>query len=250
MRCLAYRVLLIATFFLTLSAGPAFSEGDVLQAQLLAQLERSAQSYDSLKDYKAFFYKSERSDGGLEAREKIFLKFEKPFKVFMRWMDTGKKDLEVVYERGKHDGKLAIHKPGFFFLLKPVLFLDQNSPWVREGSASYDIEDVGIGTFLKDFSAAVKHAVQQKELKTQTVGDSIETVFLGSKEDPVYFAHRVVVGFDKGTELPTRMALYDWDDQPMGIYAYEDVSVNVGPDDKEFESLIHPKLFKVYRGVE
>lgn len=254
---------LAVCFFLTVSSGTAFSEtGTLIQldrlllsgekgphAEFITCLEQGVRAYESLENYRAIFYKSERSGkGGLEPREKIFLKFEKPFKVFMRWLNTDKKDLEVLYERGKHHGKLAIHKPGIFFRLKPVIYLDPKSPWVRKGSASYDIEDVGIGTFLYDLCDAAVHAARQKKLQVRVIGDAYEVIFLGPKEDPVYFAHRIIVSFDKVTGLPTHMALYDWDGESMGVYAYEELAVNIGPEDKDLRSMIHPKLYKVYQG--
>lgn len=235
--------------------GLSWAEDTDNRAKLSSLLEKSNRFYESVKNYRAIFEKQERSGGKLGESEKIFFKFEKPFKIFMGWLNTEKKDLQVVYERGKHRGQLAIHKPGLGLGLLPVIFLDQSSPWVREGSESYDIEDAGIGTFLEDFTKAVSKAADEKKLKVNFLkpnlpedGETVEVVFEGSKENSGYFAYRVVVSFDRETELPVKMRLFDWNNQPTGIYSYENLQVNVSPEDTEFKQQINRQLYRVYRG--
>ena len=239
-------------FFFCLSAGCLRAEDN--DFRLAEILEKSNHFYASVNNYRAIFYKQERSEGRLGETEKIFLKFEKPFKIFMSWLNTEKKELQVVYERGKHRGKLAIHKPGLGFGLLPVVFLDQNSPWVKKGSESYNIEDAGIGTFLADFNKAVLKARNDHKLRVNfletapaTGGDTAEVIFDGSREDPAYFAHRVIVSFDARTKLPVKMKLFDWDDEPTGIYSYENLQVNLAPEDAEFKQEINRQLYRVYQ---
>ena len=167
----------------------------------------------------------------------------------MGWLNTEKKDLQVVYERGKHRGKLAIHKPGLGFGLVPVIFLDQNSPWVREGSENYNIEDAGIGTFLADFTQAVKKAEAADELKINFENEeTVEVIFDGSKEGSGYFAYRVLVSFDPATALPVKMRLFDWKNELTGAYAYEHLKINLNPEDAEFKQSVNRQLYRVYQG--
>lgn len=223
------------------------------EAALLTRLETARRAYDAVQDYTAVFYKEERgTDGKPAPREKILLKFEKPFKIFLGWLDSPKKGLQVHYERGKHGNKLVIHKPGLLFGLAPLLFLEQTSPWVREGgSASFDIEDAGIGTFLEDFAKAVERARQEGKLRaTETAAGLFETIFENTtEEDEDYFAYRIVVGFDKKTSLPVKMDLYDWQDARIGSYAYEEIDVNVGARDPRFEKTADKRLLRVYRAA-
>ncbi len=259
----------ILLFFLV-SCGPLFAAEDGLifelseikndlsqneeSVQLAEILEKSLDTYESMNGYRAIFYKTERSDAGLGEKEKIFLKFEKPWKIFMGWLNTEKKGLQVVYERGKNNGKLAIHKPGLLWGLAPVIFLDQNSPWIRQGSASYDIEDAGIGTFLYDFTKAVIRAAREKKLKiifdrtpasATSEGKSVDVTFLESNENSGYFAYRVKVKFHKESHLPVAMELIDWQNRTIGIYEYEELSINVG-EDFEFMRQINRQLLKIY----
>lgn len=223
--------------------------------RLAETLNQAVHSYQSVRDYQAVFYKAERSEkGGLEPLEKIFLKFEKPWKIYMKWLNTDKKGLEVLYEKGKNSGKLAIHKPGLFLGLAPVVFLDQNSPWVRKGSSSYDIEDAGIGTFLFDFTNAVVKASTNNRLKAVFLGRTKfkegfvgkwDVTFLEPENTPGFFARRVLVFFDEKHHLPIQMELFDWQDKAMGIYEYQNLKINIG-EDPEFKKEIHRQLYKVY----
>lgn len=216
---------------------------------LAETLEKSLSSYQGVRDYKAVFVKQEKSEGKLGPIEKIYLKFEKPFKIYLHWLNTQKKGLQVLYNRGHNGNKLAIHKPGLLFGLAPVVFLDQSSPWVRQGSESFDIEDAGIGTFLNAFSESVVKGAKEKKLEVKPLAaGQFEVTFPGTSEKEAgYFAHRIIVRFDAQTGLPTYMELYDWHDAPIGIYSYQNVRLNLGPSDKEFRKLIDGHLYNVYK---
>lgn len=220
------------------------SEGDTGRSVLAQRLSQAITRYESLSDYRAMFYKTE----GAGPREKILLKFEKPFKIFMGWLNTKKKGLQVLYERGKHKNKLAVHTPGFLSHLAPVLFLDQSSPWVREGSESFDIEDAGIGTFLYEFTKAVLRGQREQKLSVESDGDALDVSFPGSQKNEDYFAYRVRVKFDPLSGLPVSMALFDWQDRPVGIYEYEELSLNVGREDAVFKRQIDRRMMSVYTG--
>ncbi len=233
--------------------GPAAATDGLGQTQaqeLTAALDLALSAYGNVHDYEARFEKRENDDGALGAPEKIFFKFEKPFKIFMKWLDSKKKGLQIVYERGKNGNKLAIHQPGLALGLVPVVFLEQSSPWVREGSTSFDIEDAGIGTFLEDFAKMVARAAREGKLnvsgrRSESGRTFFDVEFPGSIEDDDYFASRVVAGFDETNHLPVYMELYDWEGNPVGIYEYKDVRLNVGTD-LSFKKNMHGQLFKVY----
>ncbi len=228
------------------------------ESRLLSTLERGIVFYRSIQDYKAVFHKYEISKDALGEKEEIYLKFEKPWKIYMGWLNTHKKGLQLVYERGKNDGKLAIHKPGLLFGLAPVVFLERSSPWVREGSESYDIEDAGLGTFLFDFTRAVIRSAKDAKLKVVSkgetregdiAGEKMEVTFTGSSDDEDYFAYRILVLFDEQSDLPLQMELYDWQDKLTGTYSYNEFQANVGLD-AEFQNQAHRQLYKIYSHEE
>ena len=253
-----------------LQASTAFAESDLLAdlsqarhfqmktpgaAHLAEMLGKALHFYDSVKNYKTNFYKTEKSKGVLGPTEQIFIKFEKTFKIYMHWLNTEKQGVEVVYERGKRKDKLAVHKPGLLFGLAQVVFLDQNSPWVKEGSESYNIEDVGIGSFLTDFTQDVIKAAGENKLKVEIfgktqednlTGEKIKVTFLNTNAGSGYPAYRMDVLFDEHTSLPVKMELFNWENERMGIYAYKDLQINVGADDPEFSRQINRFLLQIY----
>ena len=232
---------------LCVPARAAATEPDA-QSRLVAALETARARYAALEDYRSVFYKTEAVDGKLGPKEKIFLKFKKPFKIFMSWQNTHKKGLQVLYERGKHNNKLAIHQPGLLFGLAQVVFLEQSSPYVREGSASFDIEDAGIGTFLEDFSKAVEKGRAENKLKVEEKEGRFEATFQGTRPDDDYFAYRVAVSFDEQTSLPVKMDLYGWEEEPIGFYEYAELKTAVGENDPAFKQEINRRLYRVYAG--
>lgn len=225
------------------------------KSTLAQALQKGQDAYDAVRDYRALFIKQELSGDAMGPKEDIFLKFEKPFKIFMKWTNTHKKNLQVLYERGQHDNKLAIHQPGLLLGLAQVIFLDQNSPWVKEGSESYNIEDAGIGTFLMDLTEDVIQAnknnvLEVKEETPDATGRIWDVAFRDSDEKSGYMAKRLQVHFDAATALPDRMKLYDWKNRLMGDYAYENLMLNLGPHDPEFEKQALRKLYRLYQPSE
>lgn len=221
--------------------------------RLTQAIREGSAAWQGVKDYEARFVKQETSEGKTGPEETIFLKYEKPFKIFLGWLNTHKKGLQVFYERGKHDGKLAIHQPGLAFGLVPIVFLEQSSPYVREGSASFDIEDAGIGTFLESLAEDVEAAEKQNRLEARVVKEDAagllaEVEFKDSKKEESFMARRVEVFFDAASKLPTRMALFDEAGTLIGRYAYEELKLNAGPAGSVFQKQAHRKLFRLYTG--
>ena len=244
------RILVLACLLFQTTAYAADASVDAL----LVQTNQSLTAYSQVQDYVSVFEKEEMDDGKLSGPEKIYLRFEKPFKIFMHWLNTGKKGLQVLYERGRHDGKLVIHKPGLLLGLMPVVFLEQSSPLVREGSEAYDIEDAGIGTFLTDLAEQTATAAKQGALEVKANGRVVRNGIEGEEFD-IYFknttsesevmAYHVNVIFDANTHLPVYQELYDWDNQLMGRYVYKELRLNVG-EEPTFKQNIHRTLYNIY----
>ena len=79
----------IMTFFLSAWGTNAGAEGfgDTLGQELNTALTLAQDAYGKVQDYEARFEKREEDGGVLGLPEKIFFKYEKPFKIFMNWLD-------------------------------------------------------------------------------------------------------------------------------------------------------------------
>jgi hypothetical protein len=54
-----------------------------------------------------------------------------------------------------------------------------------------------------------------------------------------------MVLFDGENSLPLQMELYDWRDQPIGFYSYNEFKADLGAD-AEFRGQIHRQLYRIY----
>jgi len=91
-------------------ATPAEVPGAVTPAGLLMAMEAA---YRGVRDYTATLMKQERVKGKLLPRETIAVKFRRPYAIYMKWTGAVKAGQEVIYVRGRNDGKLSAH-PGKF----------------------------------------------------------------------------------------------------------------------------------------
>ena len=65
-----------------------------------------------INDYRAIFHKQERVEGELLPEETILLKFQKPLKIYMKWIEEPLKGSEALFVQGKYDNKLIAHRGG------------------------------------------------------------------------------------------------------------------------------------------
>ena len=67
------------------------------QGELFVFLGRMETSYARVTDYTALFRRRERIDGEWRPEEISVLKFQRPFKVYMRWLSGPSDGREAIY---------------------------------------------------------------------------------------------------------------------------------------------------------
>src|SRR5918996_946155 len=83
--------------------------GDSLDPHAI--LRRMANAYDGIYDYTALFLRRERINGKLLPLEKIELRFQEPFKVYMSWLEPYE-GRAIAFVKGKNDNKLLVNPGG------------------------------------------------------------------------------------------------------------------------------------------
>ncbi|MBW2702287.1 MAG: DUF1571 domain-containing protein [Deltaproteobacteria bacterium] len=75
-------------------------------------LDKCIAAMKGVKDYTAIMHKQERFVDELGPKEKMFVKFSRPFKVYIKFLTvhTGR---EALYVRGWNDGEVRVHKGSF-----------------------------------------------------------------------------------------------------------------------------------------
>ena len=200
---------------------------------ILTLLNQMQSSYAQVEDYTAVFHKQERVEGELLPNETMLLKFQKPLKIYTKWIEDPHREREALYVEGKYDNKVIAHEGGILGFA--TLPLDPGSSIAMRGNR-HPITDVGFGHLIDRLSKDIQTAVAYDELEIIRIGEESFNnrpgIVVEVKSIPragrKYYASRMVLHVDKELMLPVGAAFYDGEDQLFEKYAYTDVRLNVG----------------------
>ncbi len=206
--------------------------------KLLAGMEAA---YAMVSDYTARFERQERVGGELRPREEILLKFQRPRRIYLKWLSGPSRGREAILAERDRGDKVAIHEPGvlsgFFTLL-----LDPDHPRVMRESR-HPITDVGIGRLIELIGDNARRALARGELLLldrgagEEEGRGVRRVEAVLPKDPKkgYYCYRLLLSVDAERGLPVRVLIYDWDDRLVGDYSYRELRLNPGLSAEEFD---------------
>lgn len=210
------------------------------QSHIFALLERMEASYEHVRDYTAVFRKRERIDGEWKAEEISFLKFHKPFKVYMRWLQGPHEGREALYVEGANN-KVMIHEAQgfarfFTFLLDP-------GGWRVLKDSRYPFTEIGIGRLIERVGRDARRAWAKRELslvdhgRDKIKGREVRQVegILPQDQSAGYSSYRMILAIDEKNGLPIKASIYDWDNLLVGEYSYSDLRLNPGLGEADFE---------------
>jgi outer membrane lipoprotein-sorting protein len=201
---------------------------------LLSLLTRMEASYARITDYTAIFQKQERVNGALLPEETMFLKFQKPLKVYMKWMDDPHKGNEALYLDGNNGDKLLVHhQAGLLGFL--TLSVDPRG-YLAMRRNRHPITEVGVGRLIDGLQRDIKTALQHGELEIIRMAEEPfhgrSAIVVEAKFTPrsgrTYYTSRMVCHIDKEMLLPVGAVFYDEHDVLFERYSYSDVKLNVG----------------------
>lgn len=209
------------------------------RTDLEKRLQETEDALAKVDNYTAVFHRTERVNGKLVPEETTFLKFKRPFKVYMRWINPSK-GKESVYVKGANNNKIRAHDAGFTKLI--TVNLNPTGAMAMENSR-HPITDAGLENLVKLIGSNLRRGLRAGELTTKDHGE--QTVY-GRKtlelegilpKDPSkgYYCHRCIVNLDVETKMPIKTQIFDWEDQLVECYGYEHLSLNPGLGDKDFD---------------
>jgi len=191
---------------------PVSAAEDTLQL-----LKAMARHSERIRDYTAVFHKQEIVKDKLLPQENIFLKFRKPFSVYMRWLEGPYEGQEVLYVRDKYKGKLIGHKGGFFGFV--TLSLDPRGRRAMKGNR-YPITEAGLAKVITRVLKDVKKGEAEGVLQLSHRGFS---------------ALKINLWIDLENGLPIKAEFFDWGLKKVGSYGYKDLMLNVGLTETDFD---------------
>ena len=203
----------------------------------LRQAEELIERTDS---YTAIFHKQERIKGWLKTRETVFLRFKKPFKIHMKWIDGPGKGREVFYAEGWNKNRILVREPG---PLGPVtLNLNPHGAIAMQGSR-HSITEAGLGHLIKVFGDHFRKGWMYGELvyeigrEEMLFGRRTLTVEARFPKSPSngYYCYRAIMNLDVEKKIPIRVQMFDWEDRLVADYGFEKLNLNARLTDDDFE---------------
>ena len=203
-------------------------------------LDEMRQAYGRVDHYTATFLLQERVDRELGPNQRLLLKFKKPLKIYLRWL------------QGKHEGRQALYPAGVdgneLWVRLPLLVgavtvsLDPQSPRARKDSR-HAITDVGIGKLLDLISENASRGLQRGELTVEDRGQHApfdrpaQRYILHFPTDPTkgYYCMTALIDVDRDYQLPVYAEIFDWHNQLIERYGYRDIRINPGLTDADFD---------------
>lgn len=203
-------------------------------------LRETEDAYGIATNYTAIFHKQQRVAGKLLREESILIKFRSPFCLYMGWIAEPNKGSELLYVKGWNDNRARTHNGGFLRFM--TLNLDPTSPRLMSGNLR-PLTDIGIDFVVRTLAVNVRKALKVGELIAHERGEetvygrkteALEVVFPRDKAKG-YDAYRLIVNRDIESKILIRIQLYDWDDRPFEMYGYEDLKLDAGLTDADFD---------------
>lgn len=248
----------VARISKNVSAGPRIDRGHPLDPALKIAYSSLENSRKSIRDYTAIVIKREAIGGKLGEYEYMGVKIRNrkieagrivtPLSVYMTFLKPAAvKGREVIYVENQNNGKLVAHEGGMKGRFLPTVDLDPTGMMAMRGQR-YPITEMGMENLVVKLIEKGERDRQRGECDVQflqgvKVGQRECTVL--TVEHPVkrsYFDfHRAEIFIDNEYQIPVRYVAYDWPSvqgskgQVMEEYTYQNVKLNVGLTDKDFD---------------
>lgn len=206
-------------------------------------LDKAQESYAQLQDYTAVIHKEEHKNGKQEKDEHTIIKFQKPFKVYLKWLSGKNKGSQLLYVEGKYDNKIIIRKGGGFLKVFGTMEMDPNGFWLRKFT-KHSIKEVGFGGIIEKSYQQLKHAREQNLVAAaQCTMSEVEgrpahkvvMVLAPEGEDNGYYCKSTIQYFDAETYLPLKATFWLWEDETAEVFTFTKVKLNVGLTETDFD---------------
>ena len=212
--------------------------------QFLAAIERMQQASARLKDFTATFHKREYK-GRQRPWEVIDMKFRaSPRSVYMKWVGANFRGQEVLWQRDRNKGNLTVHTNTFpDFTVHP-----SPDSWIAMRNTRHPTQHVGfeytLSTFARDIVAGrakphcVKHAGDLGVLEIYGKPARCYESETDKAACPEMYAYKARICESEANGLPAKVDVWDKEDGELRLveeYGYEDIKVDVGLGDKDFD---------------
>lgn len=228
-------ILLLLVLVFRSSTARAYDKGEVEN-----WLRHAEATLARTESYTAIFHKQERIQEKLTEEETIFLKFKKPFKVYMKWVKEPHKGRESLYIEGYNDNLVKVRECGLAGII--TVNIDPKGVLSMKGNR-HPVTDSGIENIVKLMRENLEKGVKAREIDLREQGEEtvygrtterVEIIFPKNKARS-YYCYRALINLDVETKLPVRVHIYNWDDTLLESYGYEAVKLDAGLTEADFD---------------
>jgi outer membrane lipoprotein-sorting protein len=198
------------------------------------------EAYARIDNYTAIFHKQERLNRRLLEEETIFIKFKKPFKVYMKWTKDPYKGREALYAEGWNGNRMMIYESRTMGGV--TVNLDPKGLIAMKGNR-HPITDSGIGNLVKLIKENFRKGIMTGDLEFNEHGEETiygrktkkaELIFPRDKATGNY-CYRAIMNLDVEKKVPLKVQIYDWEDNLIEKYGFEELKLNPGLTDTDFD---------------
>ncbi len=168
----------------------------------------------------------------------ILVKYKKPGHYYFRWQEGEFKGQEVIYVAGKNNDKLVAHSGGFFKFI--TLHLDPEGPVAMKRN-HHPLTESGLEKIMKIIERDYNRFKKTGSGRIQLLGEEfinnrrVWMVFCEFPENRDFYAHRIILYFDRELNLPVKITAFDWKDSLFEEYYFRDLRINTGFEEKDFD---------------
>jgi outer membrane lipoprotein-sorting protein len=222
----------------------AFANASYIWAQEETDFERWVEEAEellaSIDNYTTIFYRQVQVNGELKEKETMFLKFKKPFKVYLKWIERPHKGRECLYIDGENKNRLKVHSTGL--LSSFALNIDPFGA-IAMKSSRHPITDIGVDYITRIIGKEFRRGIESGEIELIYHGE--ETVYRRKTRKvegifPMdchkgYYAYRAVINLDLQMKIPIQIEVYDWKNKLLEYYGFENLILNAGLNNADFD---------------
>jgi len=192
-----------------------------------------------IQDYTTIFRRIELIDGKLIPEEVAFLKFRRPMSVYLKWF-TPPKGQETLFVAGANNNKVRAHATGIAGIV--TVNLDPYGARAMENSR-HPVTDIGVHHLALTIISNMNRSIKAGELTSLDHGEKIVygrktrqlEGILPKNASKGYYCYRCIVNLDLENKMPIFTQIFDWDDRLVESYGYENLRINPGLTDKDFD---------------
>lgn len=197
-------------------------------------------NWAEIKDYTCVLLKQERVRGSLQKQATIFLKYRKPFDLYMKWIKDPHLGRELIYRQGK-DAGLVVHEGGAIMGMATVT-LDLDHRLVKRDT-NHRITDLDIGFSLKTIHDNLYKGLKEGDVKIKFKGVTfisgrkvvlVESWF-SNMEAKGYYSPHSIMGHDTQTGLPIKIVNFTNSGEVQEEFIWTKIKFNPGLTDSDFD---------------